>query len=275
MWPRDRPIWCSLRRRVRARRQSGSASATQRAGSAAQPRTSFGNLDRGSWGVVVRCRIGVCRRSKAICGQWPTIPGRLSPNPRSPRGLAPVASEVWDQIVPELMRLRMVGRLDGAGGRVVLHQLRAVAGASGRAPVCVADVDGRACGSWPRFGGGCPVAGGGSGERPGRNGRGLRSRLLGRCDGPVTGLPRPRRLPAVPPRPCRPADGGDWRVAGWVLEPHVVEPAVAFGGNGSVELPVPRPTPVAGGEDGLLVVGTQLLSEDPELKHVLAGISGQ
>jgi len=28
-------------------------------------------------------------------------------------------------------------------------------------------------------------------------------------------------------------------------------------------------------EDGSLVVGTQLLSEDSELKHVLAGISGQ
>jgi phage terminase small subunit len=27
--------------------------------------------------------------------------------------LGPVASEVWDQIVPELVRLRMVGRLDG------------------------------------------------------------------------------------------------------------------------------------------------------------------
>jgi Phage terminase, small subunit len=27
--------------------------------------------------------------------------------------LGPVASDVWDQIVPELVRLKMVGRLDG------------------------------------------------------------------------------------------------------------------------------------------------------------------
>jgi hypothetical protein len=33
--------------------------------------------------------------------------------PPKPEGLGPVASEVWDQIVPELVRLKMVGRLDG------------------------------------------------------------------------------------------------------------------------------------------------------------------
>jgi len=33
--------------------------------------------------------------------------------PPKPAGLGRVASEVWDQIVPELVRLKMVGRLDG------------------------------------------------------------------------------------------------------------------------------------------------------------------
>jgi phage terminase small subunit len=33
--------------------------------------------------------------------------------PLKPEGLGPVASEVWDQIVPELVRPTMVGRLDG------------------------------------------------------------------------------------------------------------------------------------------------------------------
>ncbi len=33
--------------------------------------------------------------------------------PPKPAGLGPVASETWDQIVPELTRLGMIGRLDG------------------------------------------------------------------------------------------------------------------------------------------------------------------
>jgi Phage terminase, small subunit len=41
-------------------------------------------------------------------------PRAVVAEPPKPEGLGPVASEVWDQIVPELVRLRMVGRLDGS-----------------------------------------------------------------------------------------------------------------------------------------------------------------
>ena len=50
------------------------------------------------------------QRDQAAPDRQASILGRAPPKPE---GLGPVASEVWDQIVPELVRLRMVGRLDG------------------------------------------------------------------------------------------------------------------------------------------------------------------
>ena len=56
------------------------------------------------------------RRVQALKGDLRAVADHPRPvvaEPPKPEGLGPVASEVWDQIVPELVRLKMVGRLDG------------------------------------------------------------------------------------------------------------------------------------------------------------------
>ena len=57
------------------------------------------------------------RRVQALKGDLRAVADHPRPvvaEPPKPEGLGPVASEVWDQIVPELVRMRMVGRLDGS-----------------------------------------------------------------------------------------------------------------------------------------------------------------
>jgi Phage terminase, small subunit len=62
-----------------------------------------------SWSVAEQPQAGVEGDLRAVADH----PRPVVAEPPKPAGLGRVASEVWDQIVPELVRLKMVGRLDG------------------------------------------------------------------------------------------------------------------------------------------------------------------
>ena len=56
------------------------------------------------------------RRAQALKGDLRAVADHPRPvvaEPPKPEGLGPVASEVWDQIVPELVRLKMVAGWTG------------------------------------------------------------------------------------------------------------------------------------------------------------------
>jgi phage terminase small subunit len=62
---------------------------------------------------VVRCRNRTYKPLKGDRRSEASHPRPVVAEPAKPEDLGPVASATWDQVVPELVRLGLVGRLDG------------------------------------------------------------------------------------------------------------------------------------------------------------------
>jgi hypothetical protein len=82
------------------------------------------------------------QRLQALKGDLRSVAGHPRPvvaEPAKPEELGPVASATWDQVVPELVRLGLVGRLDGPMVELFCTSYERRRAQSRRPRVCVAD----------------------------------------------------------------------------------------------------------------------------------------